>query len=143
MKHLKRTLLAAAVCAAGHGYATPAEDFARGQKVELVASSAKLHITAGGVYDERRNVSSTATVCIDKAAGSYDVQIPFETFGLPLNVAFTGTAVDATHVRLTTNQDINRCVVVDGANRFVRRVTGTLTVALAGLETTDPGDVCD
>lgn len=139
MKRLKRTFLAAVVCAAGHGWATPAEDFARGEKVELVASSAKLHITAGGIYDSRQDVSSMATVCIDKTGGSYDVRIPFESFGLPVDVAFTGTPIDATHLRLTTNQDINRCVSLNGADRFVRRVTGTLTVALSGLETPTAG----
>lgn len=130
----KRFTLAAALCAAGQASAmSGADDFARGEKVELIASSAALRITAPFV-DQRRAVGSASPICIDKAADSFDVDIPFDSFGLPVSVRFTGTRVDATHVRLTADQRIDQCVSIEGSNRFVKRVTGSVTLNLSSFE---------
>ena len=131
LRTIERALVCAGLTLAALGHATPAEDFVRGAKVELINSSADLHINAGILYDERSAVmQSPAAVCIDKLAASSQVDIPFSGFGIPVTVRFTATPIDATHLRLTANQDINQCVTLRGADRRIKHVTAVLTATL-------------
>ncbi len=135
----KRSLLAAALCAAGTSTATPAEDFARGSSVEMFAATAGVHTTGPFGFDRRDPAMSSGAVCFTKAPGSFNLDFDMTELGLPITVQLIGTPVGENQVRFTVDQTLNQCVTIQGADRRVKRVTGTITANLSNFVEPMPG----
>ncbi len=114
-------------CLAAASRATPVEDFIRGTNVELNGAMAELH----GAFINS-SVMSTTPVCSTKAMNSANVSIVIAGVTVP----FTGTVLDATHMRFTVDQTMSQCVNFNGDQVLIEKITGQITAQLN--ESLDP-----
>lgn len=108
-------------CLATASWATPVEDFIRGANVEINGAMAELH----GTFINS-SVTSTTPVCSTKAANSADISMVIAGVTVP----FTGTAIDATHMRFAVDQTMSQCVNFNGTQVLIEKITGQITAQL-------------